>query len=534
MKPTIYTDVFIIGGGGAGLCGALAAVEAGASVTLAVKAGGNCTAMAAGGFAVVLEGEGQDSVDLFLSDALRSGAGLADTRLLTRLARDAPAAIARISDWGVEFYRRDDGALRPFRSGGHSVPRSLRCNKGRGGDAYRIMLHRARDQGVQIVKDALITDLLKDGNRVIGAAGMDSEGQPIIVSAKTVILATGGMAALYEHTTNTKGLTGEGYVLAREAGCRLRDLEFVQFMPTTFAWPPHLKGRLVNDTLRGEGAYLLNSNMERFMEQYDPDFMEVATRDVLSIAIASELAAGRGTPHGGVWVDARHIPEKAMLDSFGFARQLIAAGIHPAKDLIEVVPAAHFSCGGVVIDEECRTGVEGLYAVGEVTGGMHGANRLGATALTENVVFGQIAGRNAAAEAMRGGTRRERLPRGAFAERLARQGAPASPGLGERLAQGESQVKHILWQYGGILRSADGIREGKRLLADLRERVGACPTGDFSQTLQSTRLEQLIALAGLVLKAALLRTESRGCHYRTDFPHQNPAQAVSIVLEKDK
>ncbi len=530
MKATIHTDVLIIGGGGAGLCSALAAVDAGAKVTLVAKAGGNCTAIAAGGFAVVFEGTGEDSVEVFLSDALRSGAGLADTGLLKRLAQDAPAAIERISDWGVEFYRHEDGSLRPFRSGGHTYPRSLRCSKGRGGDAYRVMLERARNHGVTILKDALITELLKDGSRVVGAAGMDAEGKPLMISAKSVVLATGGMAALYEHTTNTKGLTGEGYLLAKEAGCRLRDMEFVQYMPTTFAWPSHLKGRLVNDTLRGEGAYLRNNRMERFMERYDPDFMEVATRDVLSIAIASELAEGRGTPHGGVWVDARHIPEKAMLESFGFARQLIAAGIHPSRDFIEVVPAAHFTCGGVVIDEDCRTGVEGLYAVGEVTGGIHGANRLGATALTENVVFGQIAGRNAAAEAMGREDGLVRRPVGSFADSLERLGQPENPLLTERLEQDEDRVKHILWQYGGILRSAEGLKEGQRQLAELREAVLGYSQGDFAQALRLRRLEQLITLAGLVLKAALLRTESRGCHYRVDFPRQNPAQAVSIVL----
>lgn len=529
MESTIHTDVLVIGGGGAGLCSALAAAEAGADVTLVSKAGGNSTAIAAGGFAVVLEKTVGDSVEVFLEDAVRSGAGLADIKLLTRLAKEAPAAIDRIVDWGVDFYRHEDGAYRPFRSGGHRFPRSLRCAKGKGGDAYRVMLWRARDKGVQIIKNALITRLLKENDRVSGAAGMDETGRPLLISAKAVVLATGGMAALYEHTTNTLGMTGEGYILAREAGCRLRDLEFVQYMPTTFAWPEHLQGRLVNDTLRGEGAYLRNGSGERFMTRYDPGFMEVATRDVLSIAIATELAEGRGTPHGGVWVDARHIPEKALLDSFGDARQLRAAGIDPLKELFEVVPAAHFTCGGVVIDEECRTGVAGLYAVGEAAGGMHGANRLGATALTENVVFGQVAGRNAAAEAA-GGSTPACVADSAFEQNLTRLERPEEPLLDELLARTEKRVGRILWQYGGILRSADGIQKGQGELAVLREERMGYPQGSFAQSLRGRRLDQLISLSALVLKAALLRTESRGCHYRVDFPERDPAQEESIVL----
>lgn len=530
METTIQTDVLVIGGGGAGLCSALAAAEVGAAVTLVSKPGGNCTAIAAGGFAVVLEDAGEDSVETFVEDALRSGAGLADVSLLTRLARDAPAAIEKVTSWGVEFYRREDGTLRRFRSGGHTYPRSLRCAQGRGGDAWRIMLQRAQCQGVHIIKNALITELLMENGRVAGAAGMDGAGKPLAISAGAVILATGGMAALYENTTNVPGLTGEGYMLAREAGCRLRDMEFIQCMPTTFAWPAHLRGRLVNDTLRGEGAYLLNSELERFMSRYDAQFMECATRDVLSIAIASELAAGRGTPHGGVWLDARHIPEKAMLESFGFAPQLMAAGIHPSRDLIEVVPATHFSCGGVAIGEDCRTGVEGLFAVGEVTGGIHGANRLGATALTENVVFGSIAGHGAAREA-KGRAHASRFPDCRAASALAGPVRPHSPELACALAQGEARVKEILWRYDGILRSADGLSAGMDALESLAGEVSGYPAGDFAQSLRTRRLEQLIGLGRLVVRAALQRTESRGCHYRTDYPEQDGAQARSIFID---
>ena len=521
-------DVLVLGSGGAGLCSAIAAAESGASVLVVSKAGGNSTVMAAGGFAVAMEGETGDSIACFVSDAMRSSAGLADVQLVTRLAEEAPGAIETLANWGVEFYCREDGSYRLFRSGGHTHPRSLRCASGRGTDAYRVMLQRAKSLGVQFISNALMVELLRKDSRVVGAAGMDSSGAPLFILAKAVILATGGMAALYEHTTNTPGLTGEGYILAREAGCRLRDMEFVQFMPTTIAYPPRLKGRLVNDTLRGEGAILLNCDMDRFMERYDAQSMENSTRAVLSAAIATELAAGRGTLHGGVYLDARHIPPQALSQSFSFAAQMVAAGVDPSRNLIEVVPAAHFSCGGVIIDENCRTGVEGLFAVGEVTGGIHGANRLGATALTENAVFGAIAGRSAAYEATLVGEyplEIECHTETAFQ----RMEQPQNPVLDETLTEGKRKLGSILWHYGGILRNAEGLSAGLEELTALESELVQQVGGDFPQTLKAMHMTQLITLGRLFLRAALERTESRGCHSRTDFPAEDPSWSHSII-----
>lgn len=527
MRPVeLETDVLVLGGGSAGLCAAMAAREAGARVTLAYKRGGNATAVAAGGYAVVLPDAADDSMDRLMADALRSGTELVDQTLLRRLAERAYPAIERVTEWGVEFYRNEDGSYRRFRSGGHSVPRSLRCASGRGSDSYGVLFRRAGEEGVTMLKNALITQLLRKDGRVRGAAGMDGEGNPLLIAAKTVVLATGGMAALYEHTTTAPGLTGEGYILALEAGCRLRDMEFVQFMPTTLAAPPGLKGKLVNDTLRGEGAAILNSEGERFMERYDPVLKDVAARDILSAAIAKEVAAGRGSPMGGVYVDARHIPERALLQSFGACKALRAAGIDPSRDLIEVVPAAHFSCGGVVIDVDCHTDVPGLYAVGEVAGGIHGANRLGATALTENVVFGQIAGQLAAEEA-------EKTPAPAgLTWDVPAQCSDCSPDKGteDMLTGGEKKIRHILWQYGGILRDAQGLTQGLVELGYLDRQLSELPTPNFTQQQKKRRLTQLVYLASLVLQSALRRTESRGCHTRTDFPDTDPEQGKSIIL----
>lgn len=527
MTPVkLETDVLVLGGGSAGLCAAMAARETGARVTLVYKAGGNGTAVAAGGYAVVLPDASDDSADRLMADALRSGAGLVDRSLLRRLAEGSYSAIRRAEGWGVAFYRNEDGSYRRFRSGGHTVPRSLRCASGRGSDSYGVLLRRAEQEGVSMLKNALITQLLRKDGRVRGAAGMDGEGRPLMIAARTVVLATGGMAALYEHTTTAPGLTGEGYILALEAGCRLRDMEFVQFMPTTLAAPPHLKGKLVNDTLRGEGAAILNSEGERFMERYDPVLKDMAARDILSAAIAKEVAAGRGSPMGGAYVDARHIPEKALLQSFGACKALRAAGIDPSRDLIEVVPAAHFSCGGVVIDVDCRTDVPGLYAVGEVTGGIHGANRLGATALTENVVFGPIAGQLAAEEA----ERTELVTDLAWDEPGRCSDCPPDPETEDLLAGGEKKIRHILWQYGGILRDAPGLTQGLVELGYLDRQLADLPTPNFAQQQKKRRLTQLVYLASLVLQAALRRTESRGCHTRTDFPDTDPGQEQSVIL----
>ena len=524
-------DVLVLGGGSAGLCSAMAAREAGASVILIYKAGGNSTAVAAGGYAVVLKDSVGDSVEQFIADAERSGAGLVEPDLLHRLAEGAIPAIERAAGWGVEFYRTEDGQYRRFRSGGHTFPRSLRCASGRGSDTYGVLYRRARACGITMLKDTLITELLRSGERVVGAAGMDEQGRPLVIAAKTVILATGGMAALYEHTTTTSGVTGEGYIMALESGCRLRDMEFIQFMPTTLAAPASLKGKLVNDTLRGEGAYLLNRSGERFMTRYAPDLMEVSARDVLSYAIATEVSAGRGSPAGGVYVDARHIPEKALLQSFGAVKALRAAGIDPSHSLIEVTPAAHFSCGGVAIDVNCRTGVPGLYAVGEVTGGIHGANRLGATALTENLVFGQIAGALAAEESKKISI--AQTLDWPDAERCV-QGAQADPDASAFLMAEEQEIRRILWTCGGILRNGEGLSSGLVRLGVMTAHVSELPTPCFSQQQKKRRLIQLVALAQLVLQSALRRTESRGCHTRTDFPNQDPSQSASYFLTYER
>jgi len=513
------TDVLVIGGGGAGLCAALAAAETGARTTLISKPGGSSTVIAAGGFLAVRSGGGRDSVERFVEDALRSGGGLADPELLALLAEGSGGAVDRLKSWGVSFYTLPDGGERLFRSGGHSVARSVRCASGRGADAYRVLLERARAAGVQFVTHSLVTRLEKRDGRVTGASGMDGQGRPLRISARCTVLATGGLAALYDRTTNTPGMTGEGYILARRAGCRLRDMEFVQFMPTTLAYPPSMRGRLVNDALRGEGARLYNGDMEPFMTRYDPAFGDMAGRDAVANAIARELAAGRGSPHGGVYLDARGIPPEALRQSFGFAGALTAAGVDPARQLMEVTPAAHFTCGGAAVDRCCRTGVPGLYAVGEVTGGLHGANRLGTTALTENVVFGMLAGRLAGEESAR-------VLQPALPAEPESSGEP-SPELDEALERGEADLRRLMWRYGGVLRDAEGLTQGRRQAAALRRSETLVPGGSFAQRQRQARLDQLAELAGLVLEAAEARIESRGCHNRLDYPRRDESQTAS-------
>ena len=255
--------------------------------------------------------------------------------------------------------------------------------------------------------------------------------------------------------------------------------------------------------------------------------MEISARDVLSYAIAAEVAAGRGSSSGGVYVDARHIPEKALLQSFGAVKALRAAGVDPSYSLIEVTPAAHFSCGGVAIDINCQTGVPGLYAVGEVTGGIHGANRLGATALTENLVFGQIAGALAAKESKM--VSNEQTIDWPAAEHCV-QGAQADPEASAFLMAEEQEIRRILWTCGGVLRSGEGLSCGLVRLGVMAAHAAELPTPCFSQQQKKRRLMQLVALAELVLQSALRRTESRGCHTRTDFPNQDPSQATSYFL----
>lgn len=537
---TKKTDVLIIGGGGAGLRAALAAREKNVDVTLVFKKGGNATIFAAGGHSAVIDStDNQDSFASHYGDTMEGGNWLSDCGLVKIMVEKGPRELQELLNWGVKFYMDKDDKLKGFHVGGHSFPRTARCTGGNAHQLYRVMQKKAKEKGVHIVKGFEVMELLAARGKVQGAVGIDGEGNLMIIKAKSVVLASGGLGQMYQNTTNPKGLSGEGYILGLNAGASLIDMEFIQYIPTSLVYPPQMKGEVVTDSLRGEGALLYNSKMERFMTRYDPEKMERATRDVVARAIYQEIIEGRGTANNGVYVDARSMEREKMLESFTNARRLIAAGVDPGESLFEAAPSAHFCCGGIKIDENCFTGVSGLYAAGEVAGGIHGANRLGGNALTEILVFGRIAGENAARWAVGCCDSSEGIEiEPEFLKRL--QELEKSNDRGDdiltRLSALEGQIRAGVWQGAGIIRTAESLKEGLAALEEISRELDFLginePLGK-AYPLWS-RLSKMALVGRIIMGSALRREESRGTHFRSDFPAIKQEYAYSIKVTMDE
>lgn len=539
---TKETDVLIIGGGGAGLRAALAAKEKNVDVTLVFKKGGNATIFAAGGQSAVVDNpENPDSYDSHIRDTMESGRWLNDLELVKLMAENGPQELKELVGWGVEYIQDKDGKLKGFQIGGHSFPRTIRSKDGNYYQLYRVLMERAKEKGVKINKGFEVLKLISSQGRVRGALGIDAEGNKTVIKARAVVLASGGLGQMYQNTTNPPGLTGDGYILGLQAGAALIDMEFLQYYPTSLVYPPKMKGKIVTESLRGEGAVLLNNKMERFMVRYAPDKMERATRDVISRAIYQEIMEGRGTENQGVYIDARSMERGKMLECFTNADRLIALGLDPGEKLIEVAPSAHFCCGGILIDSECFTGVEGLWAAGEVTGGVHGANRLGSNAITEILVFGRIAGESAAKWAQCCLKKSEDTQIGeGYQERL--KGLCAKKDAGDhllpKLMELEAGIKAGIWQGAGIIRSEDTLKKGLGAMEEIHrelEFIGEKENLGSSYPYWS-RLMKMALLGRVIIGSALRREESRGVHYRSDYPvmAEKFSHSIRVTIDEEK
>ena len=491
-------DVVVIGTGVAGLVAALAANRRGRNVVVLSKASETATFYAQGGIAVVLP-ETDDSVDAHVADTLAAGAGLCDPDAVRSIVADGYRAVAELVDDGAHFDESAPGQWALTREGGHSRRRIIHA----GGDATGAEVQRALDRAaaqLDIRRGHVALELLHDGEAVTGVLVLNEDG-PGVVHASSVILATGGLGHLYAATTNPEGSTGDGVALAMWAGLPVSDLEFIQFHPTML-FDGHAGGRrpLITEAVRGEGAILVDSQGNSITAGVHP-MGDLAPRDVVAAAIDTRLAA---TGDACVFLDARGIA--------GFKRRFPtvtaacrAAGIDPTRQPIPVVPGAHYSCGGVVTDVYGRTELAGLFAAGEVARtGMHGANRLASNSLLEGLVVGGRAGKAAAGHAVDAGAGHAVMP---------------EPSL--RRALPRAELQRAMARDASVVRDGDGLRRLVQVLdtatpRDLNSRT------DFEDV-------ALTAAAGAVAAAALARTESRGCHHRSDFPDTDPALARSLV-----
>src|SRR5512136_181776 len=402
--------VLVIGSGGAGVRAAIEASKHGdtllISKTLVGK--GGCTTMAEGGFNAVLRDE--DSCGIHFEDTMKGGAYLNDPELVNILVREAPLRMGDLVKWGAVFDFTDDDmvAQRPF--GGQRFPRTCYAGDRTGHemmmtliDRLSFVMEKPGGHRVTLQQEYTVIDLLKEGDRVIGAMALDEKGELVLLKADSTVLATGGGTRVYDISTNSSGGTGDGFAIGYRAGAELIDMEMIQFHPTGAVYPYDARGRLVTEAVRGEGGVLLNAKGERFMERYDPERMELSTRDVVARSIAREVAEGRGTPHYGVYLDVTRLPPKQIEEKLPLMlEQFLAFGIDIRKERMEVSPTAHHFMGGLRITPSCETTVPGLYACGEAAGGVHGANRRGGNSLAETQVFGKRAGAAAGKAPSRG------------------------------------------------------------------------------------------------------------------------------------
>ncbi|MDG6257716.1 MAG: fumarate reductase subunit A [Methanomicrobiaceae archaeon] len=514
----VRCHVLVIGSGGAG---ARAAVEAAAygdtvmiSKTLIGK--GGCTTMAEGGYNAVLRE--LDGCPMHVEDTLRGGAYLNDAALVDVLVTEAPERMADLVRWGAVFDVTDDGqvAQRPF--GGQRFPRTCYAGDRTGHEMMMTLAERLRASPVEHVQETTVIELLRDGDRVSGAVALDRRGEMVVICADATVLATGGGTQVYDISTNSAAGTGDGYALGYRAGAELVDMEMVQFHPTGAVYPYDARGRLITEAVRGEGGVLLNAAGERFMHRYDPDRMELSTRDVVARAIATEVLEGRGTAHGGVYLDVTHLAAGTIEERLPIMlEQFLQFGVDIRTQPMEVAPTAHHLMGGLRITPDAATTVPGLFACGEVTGGVHGANRLGGNALADTQVFGKRAGESAgrapvrvhSVDIARVDAQYDRLD--AFFEGT----APPSTFT--------DRLKLAMWRDAGIFRTEAGLRSLSATLTELSvEKPKAAAPANL---LECCTVENMIILSSLIVSGALLRRESRGAHVRTDLETAWPPEA---------
>lgn len=528
----VECDVLIIGGGSAALVAAIEARKSAASVVVVSKRrpgrSGN-TIVAGAGFSVCVAEEGNpDTVEQHLQDTLESGEGINDPALARTMVEEGPGAVMGLEGHGVTFSRAD-GALVRRRPPGHSRHRQLptvvpdgQNNSLKGLTITLPLLKAAQARGVTTLSDLPVHRLLVRDGTVYGAIAVHADsGEPVALLARSVILAAGGGGRLFANTNNTADVTGDAYAMALEAGVPLRDMEFVQFYPTRMVSPAH---RSVSSGLFGEGAVLRNRHGERFMSRYYPEG-DMANRARMSIAIFEEVQAGNGID-GTVYADCSAVPLEVMERKFPtWLAMMHGFGVDLSKDWIRCAPETHFLMGGAWTDVRCGTAVDGLFAAGEAAGGAHGANRLAGNALTETVVFGLRAGREATRHALSAG-RPPEPPR--TVPDLPRPGGGAVT-----LAEVRSELRRAMWDHASIVRTEAGLRRAQAMLLECRAALGRCRLETPADVVASLELERMILVGRAIVAAALERKESRGAQYRTDYPVRDDARWLgSTRVEK--
>ncbi len=520
-------DVLVIGAGGAGLRAAIEALAQGASVGVVCKSllGKAHTVMAEGGIAAAMANvDSADNWKTHFRDTMRGGKLLNNWRMAQLHAQEAPERVRELEQWGALFDRTEDGRILQRAFGGHSFRRLCHVGDRTGLEMIRTLQDRGVSMGFDVYMECTVLRLLKDGERCAGAmAYWREQGRFVMFKAKSVIMATGGIGKAWRVTSNSWEYTGDGMALAYEAGAELMDMEFVQFHPTGMVWPPGVQGILVTEAVRGEGGLLLNKNSERFMARYDPVKKELSTRDVVARAIYTEVKEGRGTEHGGAYLDISHKPSEYIIKKLPsmYHQFKELADVDITKAPMEVGPTCHYMMGGIRVDAEtAESTVPGLFAAGEAAAGLHGANRLGGNSLSDLLVFGRRAGLAAAEHAKKVPALKIDDAQIQSAEREALE--PFERRDGENPYAIHRDLQDKMQNLAGIFRTREDLQSALEELENLeqrRKRVGVEGSRMFNPGWHlSLELKSMIGVAEAVTRSALAREESRGAHSRIDFP----------------
>ncbi len=562
---THYHDVLVIGAGGAGLRAAIGAIETGASVGLVCKSllGKAHTVMAEGGVAAALANvDDRDSWSVHFADTMRGGQYLNNWRMAELHAKEAPDRVRELEAWGAVFDRTEDGRILQRNFGGHKYPRLAHVGDRTGLEMIRTLQDRAVYTGIDVHMECTVLKLLTDGDRVIGAFAYDRErGRFRVFHSKAVVLATGGIGRAFSVTSNSWEYTGDGQSLAFQVGAALQDMEFVQFHPTGMVWPPSVKGILVTEGVRGEGGILVNREGKRFMFDDIPDNYksqtadneeegwrytqgdksarrppELLTRDHVARCIMREVREGRGSPHGGVYLDISWIKSK-ISDAEGHIRRKLPSMYHQFKQLadiditkepMEVGPTTHYAMGGIRVDGDTQMStVPGLFAAGECAAGLHGANRLGGNSLSDLLVFGKRAGEFAAKFAKENEKTELALDQVESASKWALEPFERPPGSdGAGPFQVQHQLQEMMQRLVGIVRTETEMQEAVAGIQSLREKakvVSVAGNREYNPGWHTALdLPNLLNVSEAITRAAIERKESRGGHFREDYQAKDP------------
>ena len=527
--PTIDTDILILGSGGAGLFAALHAHQANPNLHITIAVKGllgkcGCTRMVQGGYNVALA-EG-DSVERHFMDTIEGGKWLSDQDLAWTLVSKAVERIHELeNELGCFFDRNPDGTVHQKAFAGQTFDRTVHKGDLTGIEIINRLAEQVWSRGIHRLEEHRAIELIhsKDGKSLAGVLMLNMQtGQFTLVRAKAVLLATGGGPTMYKYHTPSGDKSCDGLAMALRAGLTLRDMEMVQFHPTGLLAGPgtRMTGTVLEEGLRGAGGYLLNGNHERFMGNYDPR-NERATRDIVSRSINSEIRAGRATPNGGVYIQMSHLgPENVRKQFKGMVERCADSGFDLAGDLVEVVPTAHYMMGGLVFKKDCSTDLPGLFAAGEDTGGVHGANRLGGNGVANSTVFGGIAG-EAMANWVGGQSLRECNMDEVHASIKAHE-EPLQKPAGDIEAIRDA-LAECMWDDVGISRTKESLLRARNTLGQLRASLEQMGVGNLQREYSVTwqdwmNLQNLILVSQAVTEAAIARENSRGAHYRDDFP----------------